>query len=52
MNPTEEQIKEEQRRYYREWRAKNRERVRAINRRYWLKRAAKAAEGEKEDGEA
>ena len=29
--------------YHREWRAKNRDKVKAINARYWEKRAHKAA---------
>ncbi len=37
--------------YAREWRAKNPEKVRAINQRYWERRAERqsAAKGEKED---
>lgn len=31
---------EERRKYYREWRAKNREKVIAAQERYWVKRAA------------
>lgn len=41
--------------YYAEWRAKNREKVREYNARYWAKRAereAKAAELEQKEGEA
>ena len=34
-----ELISEEKRRYAREWRAKNKDRVRETNRRYWEKRA-------------
>lgn len=33
-----ELVREERRRYAREWRAKNREKVRASNQRYWEKR--------------
>lgn len=32
-------VKEERRRYAREWRAKNRDKVKAANARYWEKRA-------------
>lgn len=32
--------------YHREWRAKNRDKVRAINERYWAKKAAEAAQKE------
>ena len=39
----EQLAREERARYAREWRAKNRDRVRASNQRYWKKRAAKAA---------
>ena len=35
----EEMVREERNRYQREWRAKNKERVRAINARYWWKKA-------------
>lgn len=31
--------------YFREWRAKNREKVKLYNQRYWQKRAAQAKEG-------
>lgn len=44
----EEKAKEERREYYRQWRAKNPDKVRENNRRYWEKRAAKKAEDEKE----
>ncbi len=42
-----ELVREEQRRYAREWRAKNREKVRASNRRYWEKRAQARLAAEK-----
>ncbi len=45
MNELSEQAKAAQRAYYKEWRAKNKDRVREKNRRYWEKRAAKVAEG-------
>ena len=35
--------RDERNRYQREWRARNKERVKQINERYWMKRAAKAA---------
>ena len=35
---------EERKRYYKEWRAKNKERIRLTNARYWAKRALKAKE--------
>lgn len=40
--------------YQREWRRKNRDKVRAINERYWLKRAEKqlAAQAQDEGGDA
>lgn len=49
---TESTLKElaakERREYFRQWRAKNPDRVRENNRRYWEKRAAKKAELGKE----
>lgn len=36
-----EKAKEERRRYQREWRAKNKDRVKAINQRYWENRVKK-----------
>lgn len=44
----EELAKEEERNYRRSWRAKNRERIREYNRRYWLRRAQREVTG-KED---
>ena len=43
----EERAKEERREYFRQWRAKNRDKVRESNRRYWEKRAAKKVAEEK-----
>lgn len=37
--------------YYRAWRAKNPEKVRESNERYWAKKAAEMAAEEKEGGE-
>lgn len=45
----EELAKKERREYYRQWREKNRERIRETNRRYWEKRAAKRQEQEGAD---
>ena len=42
----EEKAKELRNRYHREWRAKNPEKVRARNKRYWEKKAAKALQEE------
>ena len=39
---------EERREYYRQWRAKNKGKVRENNRRYWERRAAKNAQAEQE----
>lgn len=39
---------EERREYYRQWRAKNKDKVRENNRRYWERRAAKNAQAEQE----
>lgn len=41
---------EVRRAYQRAWRARNRERVREYNRRYWLRVAEKLEQGEKEGG--
>ena len=41
---------EVKRAYQRAWRARNRERVREYNRRYWLRVAEKLEQGEKEGG--
>lgn len=43
-----ELAREEQRRYEKEWRAKNPDKVREKNRRYWAKRALKRLEASKE----
>lgn len=39
--------REAQRKYQREWRAKNKDKVAAINRRYWQKKAAAIVEQQK-----
>lgn len=46
----EERAREERREYFRQWRAKNPDKVRENNRRYWEKRAAKKAQAEQEAG--
>lgn len=46
----EERAREERREYFRQWRAKNPDKVRENNRRYWEKRAAKKAEAESAQG--
>ncbi len=52
----EEQIiiaaKEERRRYLSEWRKKNPDKVKAANERYWIKKAMKAIEAEKQNKES
>lgn len=40
-----EKAREERNRYHREWRAKNKEKVKEINRRYWQKKAKEAENG-------
>ena len=40
------EAKDERNRYQREWRAKNKDKVRAINARYWAKRARQRKESE------
>ena len=39
---------EERREYFRQWRAKNKDKVRENNRRYWERRAEKKAQAEQE----
>ena len=53
MNEVErmEAVRQEKNRYFREYRAKNKERIKAINDRYWARRAAREA-AEKEVGNA
>lgn len=45
-----EKAREERNRYQREWRAKNRDKCRAIQERYWLKRARMELDGREADG--
>ena len=52
MNELEQKAKELQAEYHRKWRAENKEKVAAINKRYWKKKAAAMIEAEKESGEA
>lgn len=42
MNELSEQAKAARKAYYKEWRAKNRDKVREKNRRYWEKKAKEA----------
>ena len=44
------QERETRAQYYREWRAKNKDKVREYNRAYWAKRTAKKAAGGEKDG--
>lgn len=44
----EESARKERLEYYRQWRAKNKDKVRESNLRYWERRAAKKAEAEQE----
>ena len=44
----EERAREERREYFRQWRAKNKDKVRENHRRYWEKRAAMKAQAEQE----
>ena len=44
----EERAAEERRQYYRQWRAKNKDKVRENNRRYWERRATKKNQAEQE----
>jgi hypothetical protein len=45
-----EQAKEERRKYQREWRRKNKDKVRVINQRYWANRAQKRLAAQEEKG--
>lgn len=45
-----ERAAEERREYFRQWRARNKDKVRENNRRYWERRAAKKAQAEQEAG--
>ena len=47
----EDLAREAQRQYHREWRAKNPDKVRAKNQRYWLRKAKKLLEASEERGE-
>ena len=44
--------REERNKYYREWRAANKDKVRDINRRYWEKRASKKDPARKAENKA
>lgn len=46
LSYTDETIKKLQREYLRQWRAKNPDKVKAANRRYWEKKAAKLKVGD------
>lgn len=46
----EELAAEERREYFRQWRAKNKDKVRENNRRYWERKAEKKAQAEQEAG--
>lgn len=46
-----ELAREERRKYQREWRRKNKDKVRAINQRYWVNRARKKRQAETEGEE-
>lgn len=52
MTEIEKKAKELQADYHRKWRAKNKEKVAAINKRYWKKKAAALIEREKQENEA
>lgn len=47
-----EEIKAARNKYYREYRKKNPERMREINRRYWLKKAEKDSKAKRGDTDA
>lgn len=49
MNVTDEERRAAIRKYHKEWRAKNKDKVRESNRRYWEKRAAKFKEEQTND---
>ena len=47
---TQEAIREAQREYFREWRKKNKDKVRQHNRNYWEKKARQRLEAKNEQG--
>lgn len=49
-NEMQELVRKERSRYAREWRAKNPDKVAAINRRYWERKAQQRTEAEREEG--
>ena len=49
MQDIEKIAREERNAYFREWRAKNKDKVKVINNRYWENRAKKNAEKKTED---
>lgn len=49
MKNIEKLAKEERNAYYREWRAKNKDKVKAINKRYWENRAKNNVEKKQGD---
>lgn len=49
MSILSERGKELRRQYQREWRAKNKDKVQAINQRYWEHKAQREAEQQRED---
>ena len=51
-NEVRELARQERNRYSREWRAKNKDRVRETNRKYWERRAAKLAASERGEDHA
>ena len=48
----EEMARQERNRYFREYRAKNKERIKAINARYWAKKAAEREGGKRNAADA
>lgn len=49
MQDLEKIAREERNAYFREWRAKNKDKIKAINKRYWENRAKNNAEKKQED---
>lgn len=49
MQDIEKKAREERNAYFREWRAKNKDRVKAINKRYWENRAKNNAKKQEDN---
>lgn len=48
MSNLEEQVKQEKKDYFKNWRKNNKDKIKVINKRYWEKRAIKNSQNRKE----